>query len=48
MTITESDIDFVAEILAADVIAEERWEHQRQEDRADWLLYNTPLIGVSS
>jgi hypothetical protein len=45
--ISETDVDWVAEIIAADVIAEEEWEHQRLEARADWLLFNRPLSGVS-
>jgi hypothetical protein len=24
------------------------YENERAEQRAEWLLYNTPLIGVSS
>jgi hypothetical protein len=45
--ITEADVDWVAEIRAADVIADEEWEHQRAAERADWLLFNRPMVGVS-
>jgi hypothetical protein len=45
--ITESDVHFDDEIAAADVIAEEWWENQRLEARAEWLCFNTPLVGVS-
>jgi len=45
--ITEADIHVDDEIAAADVIAEEWFEHQRLEARADWMLFNTPLVGVS-
>jgi hypothetical protein len=45
--ITEADIRIEDEIAAADVIAEEWWDHQRAEERAEWLLFNRPLCGVA-